>query len=214
MPFLVTSDNCLSCRFTTGISSCFSISSLSLFQQLLLLRYIMTSHHSLENLYFIWIGTRLKNGKAGCRLVTLIISSHSPSFCDWKTFNCETPRLGKFKSAWIDMVWYKHNVILVWTFLSDLLIIQLLWCNCKTIVLFWYCYHLRCDAFIVVSLFLGSQVLFLMYHYFAASEIYNAIRVFIAAYVWMTGFGNFSYYYVRKDFSLVRFAQVCLFLEL
>uniref|UniRef100_A0A7C9EH41 Cas1p 10 TM acyl transferase domain-containing protein n=1 Tax=Opuntia streptacantha TaxID=393608 RepID=A0A7C9EH41_OPUST len=52
------------------------------------------------------------------------------------------------------------------------------------------------------------QVLFLMYHYFAASEVYNAIRVFIAAYVWMTGFGNFSYYYVRKDFSLARFAQM------
>ncbi|KAF9587845.1 hypothetical protein IFM89_006099 [Coptis chinensis] len=46
------------------------------------------------------------------------------------------------------------------------------------------------------------QVLFLMYHYFAATEIYNAIRVFIAAYVWMTGFGNFSYYYIRKDFSV------------
>ncbi|CAL2226628.1 unnamed protein product [Prunus armeniaca] len=52
------------------------------------------------------------------------------------------------------------------------------------------------------------QVLFLLYHYFAATEIYNAIRVFIAAYVWMTGFGNFSYYYVRKDFSLPRFAQM------
>ncbi|KAK4801001.1 hypothetical protein SAY86_021488 [Trapa natans] len=52
------------------------------------------------------------------------------------------------------------------------------------------------------------QVLFLMYHYFAATEIYNAIRVFIAAYVWMTGFGNFSYYYIRKDFSLTRFAQM------
>ncbi|KAL6201257.1 hypothetical protein ACLB2K_024972 [Fragaria x ananassa] len=52
------------------------------------------------------------------------------------------------------------------------------------------------------------QVLFLLYHYFAASEIYNAIRIFIAAYVWMTGFGNFSYYYIRKDFSLARFAQM------
>ncbi|XP_020091156.1 protein REDUCED WALL ACETYLATION 1-like [Ananas comosus] len=52
------------------------------------------------------------------------------------------------------------------------------------------------------------QVLFLMYHYFAASEIYNAIRVFIASYVWMTGFGNFSYYYIKKDFSLARFAQM------
>ncbi|EPS65431.1 hypothetical protein M569_09346, partial [Genlisea aurea] len=52
------------------------------------------------------------------------------------------------------------------------------------------------------------QVLFLMYHYFAAKEIYNAIRIFIAAYVWMTGFGNFSYYYIRKDFSLARFIQM------
>ncbi|KAJ6754192.1 O-ACETYLTRANSFERASE FAMILY PROTEIN-RELATED [Salix purpurea] len=52
------------------------------------------------------------------------------------------------------------------------------------------------------------QVLFLMYHYFAAAEIYNAIRIFIAAYVWMTGFGNFSYYYIRKDFSLARFSQM------
>ncbi|KAK6124152.1 hypothetical protein DH2020_042125 [Rehmannia glutinosa] len=57
---------------------------------------------------------------------------------------------------------------------------------------------IRCDA----------KVLFLMYHYFAATEIYNAIRVFIAAYVWMTGFGNFSYYYIRKDFSVARFAQM------
>lgn len=52
------------------------------------------------------------------------------------------------------------------------------------------------------------QVLFLLYHYFAATEIYNAIRIFIAAYVWMTGFGNFSYYYIKKDFSLPRFAQM------
>ncbi|KAL9249671.1 REDUCED WALL ACETYLATION 3-like protein [Drosera capensis] len=52
------------------------------------------------------------------------------------------------------------------------------------------------------------QVLFLMYHYFSATEIYNAIRVFIAAYVWMAGFGNFSYYYIKKDFSLARFAQM------
>ena len=52
------------------------------------------------------------------------------------------------------------------------------------------------------------QVLFLMYHYFVAAEIYKAIRVFIAAYVWMTGFGNFSYYYIRKDFSLARFTQM------
>eukprot|EP00756_Hemistasia_phaeocysticola_P005096 Hpha_TRINITY_DN13169_c0_g1::TRINITY_DN13169_c0_g1_i1::g.113705::m.113705 len=52
------------------------------------------------------------------------------------------------------------------------------------------------------------QILFLMYHYFEASEQYNAIRLYIAAYVWMTGFGNFSFYYVRKDFSAGRFFQM------
>lgn len=50
---------------------------------------------------------------------------------------------------------------------------------------------------------------FLIHHHFAATEIYNiAIQVFIAAYVWMTGFGNFSYYCIRKDFSVAQFAQV------
>eukprot|EP01062_Namystynia_karyoxenos_P003769 TRINITY_DN1133_c0_g1_i1.p1 TRINITY_DN1133_c0_g1~~TRINITY_DN1133_c0_g1_i1.p1 ORF type:complete len:615 (+),score=206.52 TRINITY_DN1133_c0_g1_i1:86-1846(+) len=52
------------------------------------------------------------------------------------------------------------------------------------------------------------QVLFLMYHYFNAAEQYNAIRIYIAAYVWMTGFGNFSFYYIRKDFSAGRFFQM------
>ena len=34
--------------------------------------------------------------------------------------------------------------------------------------------------------------------------MYNAIRVFIAGYVWMTGFGNFSYYYKTGNFSVGR----------
>ena len=48
------------------------------------------------------------------------------------------------------------------------------------------------------------QVLFLLYHYFEAREMYNAIRVFIAGYVWMTGYNNFSYYYKYKDFNIAR----------
>ncbi|CUF96779.1 acyltransferase-like protein, putative [Bodo saltans] len=52
------------------------------------------------------------------------------------------------------------------------------------------------------------QVMFLWYHYFDVKPIYNVIRLYIAAYVWMTGFGNFSYYYIRKDFSLSRFLQM------
>ena len=38
--------------------------------------------------------------------------------------------------------------------------------------------------------------------------MYNAIRLFIAAYVWMTGFGNFLYYYKTNDYSIGRFSQV------
>jgi hypothetical protein len=52
------------------------------------------------------------------------------------------------------------------------------------------------------------QIMFILYHYFNESEIYNAIRLYIAAYVWMTGFGNFSYYYIKKDFTLLRFVQM------
>ncbi|GBF88415.1 CAS1 domain-containing protein [Raphidocelis subcapitata] len=52
------------------------------------------------------------------------------------------------------------------------------------------------------------QVLFLLYHYFEAKEAYNAIRIFIAGYVWMTGFGNFSYYYRTGDFGIGRFCQM------
>lgn len=33
------------------------------------------------------------------------------------------------------------------------------------------------------------QVMFVWYHYFAAEEWYNYIRVCVACYVWMTGFG-------------------------
>lgn len=49
------------------------------------------------------------------------------------------------------------------------------------------------------------QVLFLMYHYFHAVEMYNAIRVFISAYIWMTGYGNTLYYVEKADFSITRF---------
>ena len=37
------------------------------------------------------------------------------------------------------------------------------------------------------------QVMFVWYHYFRAYETYNAVRIYIAAYVWMTGFGEFCF---------------------
>ena len=50
--------------------------------------------------------------------------------------------------------------------------------------------------------------LFIMYHYCAAAPIYNVIRVFICAYVWMTGYGNFIYFTSTGNFCLGRFIQM------
>lgn len=52
------------------------------------------------------------------------------------------------------------------------------------------------------------QFMFLNYHYFHAEETYNAIRIMITCYVWMTGFGNFSFFYVKGDYGLVRVLQM------
>ena len=52
------------------------------------------------------------------------------------------------------------------------------------------------------------QFMFLLYHYFHAEEVYNSIRIMITCYVWMTGFGNFSFFYLKSDFSLVRVLQM------
>jgi len=52
------------------------------------------------------------------------------------------------------------------------------------------------------------QLMFLMYHYFNEKEVYNAIRIYIAAYVWMTGYGNFSLYLKGKSFTVRRTLQM------
>ncbi|EKX36256.1 hypothetical protein GUITHDRAFT_79030, partial [Guillardia theta CCMP2712] len=52
------------------------------------------------------------------------------------------------------------------------------------------------------------QFMFLLYHYCAASEVYNIIRVMITSYLWMTGFGNFSFFYIKKDYGIVRVLQM------
>lgn len=52
------------------------------------------------------------------------------------------------------------------------------------------------------------QLLFVLYHYFAAKELYNVIRVFIAAYVFMTGYGNFLFFQRFGDYSFVRLAKM------
>jgi hypothetical protein len=55
------------------------------------------------------------------------------------------------------------------------------------------------------------QIIFVLYHYFDAGEIYNMIRMFIGAYVWMTGFGNTMYFTNKKKkhrFSWTRLIQM------
>ena len=52
------------------------------------------------------------------------------------------------------------------------------------------------------------QFIFLLYHYFHAEEVYNSVRVMITCYVWMTGFGNFSFFYIKQDFGWLRLIQM------
>lgn len=52
------------------------------------------------------------------------------------------------------------------------------------------------------------QFMFLLYHYYHAEEVYNAIRIMITCYVWMTGFGNFSFFYLKSDFGSIRVLQM------
>ncbi len=52
------------------------------------------------------------------------------------------------------------------------------------------------------------QFIFLLYHYFHAEEVYNSVRVMITCYVWMTGFGNFSFFYIKQDFGWLRVFQM------
>jgi hypothetical protein len=52
------------------------------------------------------------------------------------------------------------------------------------------------------------QFLFIQYHYWAMESAYKDIRVYITCYLWMTGFGNFSFFFLKSDFSLLRVLQM------
>ncbi|KAL8824989.1 MAG: hypothetical protein Q9191_004687 [Dirinaria sp. TL-2023a] len=61
------------------------------------------------------------------------------------------------------------------------------------------------------------QFLILIYHYTGASrvlEIYKVIRILVASYLFMTGFGHAAYFYRRRDYSLRRCASVLLRINL
>lgn len=54
------------------------------------------------------------------------------------------------------------------------------------------------------------QWMFIFYHYYRVYYVYNEIRVFVSAYVWMTGFGNFLYFDRKGDFSIDRVVSMII----
>lgn len=59
------------------------------------------------------------------------------------------------------------------------------------------------------------QLVILAYHYTGASQhlaIYVWIRVLVAAYIFMSAYGHFSYFWHKGEYGLQRVCQVCMFI--
>jgi len=51
------------------------------------------------------------------------------------------------------------------------------------------------------------QLWILLSHYFNCTETYKVVRLFVASFSWMTGYGNCSYYIRSNDFSVRRLVR-------
>ena len=60
------------------------------------------------------------------------------------------------------------------------------------------------------------QLAFILYHYMGGHEgcVYYPVRVYVACYVWLTGFGNYSFFMIKRDFTFKRIVKMIIRINL